>query len=138
MGRADRSERTRHPVGRVLRAAVLGVLVGFALATPAASVLLKRDVEAGPNFGRLGVMIWSALAYLLVLPVCAGVACWLLRLSRPWLVVLLGELLLMVALRGGHNTGPHHSPAWVYGLQCAAAFGLAAGLTALLPLRHPA
>ncbi|WP_319459359.1 hypothetical protein [Micromonospora sp. RTP1Z1] len=137
MGRADRSEQTRHPASRTLRAAVLGAVVAFALVTPTAAVLLKRDAEAGPNFDRLDVMIWAAFAYLLVLPVCAGVACWLLGLPRPWLVVLLGELLLTVVLRVGHNTGPHHSPAWVYGLQGATAFGLAAGLTALLPSRYP-
>jgi hypothetical protein len=136
MERADRSEQTGHPAGRILRAGVLGAVVAFALVTPTTAVLLKRDAEAGPDFGRLDVMIWAAFAYLVVLPVCAGLACWLLGLPRPWLVVLLGELLLAVVLRVGHNTGPHHSPAWVYGLQGATAFGLAAGLTAMLPTRH--
>jgi hypothetical protein len=129
----DRKRRwamPRRPSSRLLpglgRNTLFSALIGFVLVTTLAAALLRVDARGGSGFQRLDVLLYAAVAYVVVLPLLGWVGLRLLGARSGWLVIIVSEVILVLEFKFFVNTGPTHSAAWVYGIQGASSYGLAA------------
>ncbi|MEV8516301.1 hypothetical protein [Dactylosporangium sp. NPDC051484] len=99
--------------------------MGFVLLAPAAGVLLHQERSNSQRFDFWPLL--ELLAYLLlVLPWLGPLALRLLGVPWPWAVGLLGEVLMLPIYLAFYRPGGVNHSWWVYGLQAALAYGLAA------------
>ncbi|GAA2331542.1 hypothetical protein [Dactylosporangium salmoneum] len=118
----------------IWRPVVLAAGVGFVLLAPAAGVLLHQERSNSERFDFWPLL--ELLAYLLlVLPWLGPLV--LRLLGVPWTVGLLGEVLMLPIYLAFYRPGGVNHSWWVYGLQAAFAYGLAAIGSALFG-RSPA
>ncbi|MEV6924760.1 hypothetical protein AB0M46_09645 [Dactylosporangium sp. NPDC051485] len=118
------------PGASIWRPAVLAAGVGFVLLAPVAGVLLHQERSNSARFNVWPLL--ELLAYLLlVLPWLGPLVLRLLGVPRPWVVGLLGEVLMLPIYLAFYRSGGVNHAWWVYGLQAALAYGLAAMGSAL-------